>query len=313
MCSDTVHVAVAVIANHKNQVLISKRPDDVHLGGCWEFPGGKVEEHESVEEALHRELKEELDIEISQYRPLIKITHHYKDKSVLLDVWEIIEYSGIVKGNEGQAIGWKIISELDVNDFPEADIPIIQAIKLPEYCLITGRFISENDFKNRLEQSINKGIRLVQCRITNEYIKTHGSDLIIKIIQQAEVLCKEKNTTLMLNCPDEIKSSIENVHLNSKKLMACKTRPECKMLSASCHNNAELLKATELGVNFVFLSPVQATSSHPDAIPLGWESFSEIIKDVNIPVYALGGVSKQDLMDARNAGAQGIAAISAFW
>ena len=75
-----VHVAVAVLINDKKQVLISKRPDDVHLAGFWEFPGGKVEDGEDVEDALQREIKEELDIELLQYRPLIKVTHHYKRK-----------------------------------------------------------------------------------------------------------------------------------------------------------------------------------------------------------------------------------------
>ena len=314
MSDEIIHVAVAVIRNNKNQVLISKRPDDVHLGGYWEFPGGKVEAGETIEDALEREIKEELNIQIAQYRPLIKITHHYKNKSVLLDVWNVSYYSGVAKGNEDQLISWKMSDELKVKEFPEADVPIIRAINLPECCLITGVFKSENEFITRLETAINNGIKLVQCRITHEQVSAIGQESTKNIIKNAETLCKENGVLFVLNCPDEIETnSVCNVHLNSKKLMACKQRPVCNLLSASCHNADELLKASELDVDFVYLSVVKATTSHPEAIPLGWEKFSELVKQVNIPVYALGGVGVNDLTDAWDAGAQGVAGIGDFW
>jgi len=68
-----------------------------------------------------------------------------------------------------------------------------------------------------------------------------------------------------------------------------------------------------MGADFILLSPVQATKSHPDVQSLGWKTFSEMVNEINLPVYALGGVSRTDTQQAWLSGAQGIAAISALW
>ena len=315
MNDDVVHVVVAVIIDDDNQVLVSKRPDNVHLAGYWEFPGGKVEANESVEEALSRELNEELDIKITRSRPLIKIIHHYKEKSVFLDVWYILDYSGVVKGNEGQEISWRRKFELNGIDFPEANLPVIQAINLPDRCLITGSFSNSDEFMSCLESSINRDITLIQCRFTQDDVQLHGRDELKKTFLNARLLCEKRNVILMLNCTDKLDFGIiSHRHLKSQHLLLQEKRPsECQLLSASCHDEAELLKAVELGVDFIFLSPVHVTGSHPDAKPLGWEQFSEMINGINVPVYALGGMSDSNLSDAWAAGAQGVAAINAFW
>jgi len=309
-----IHVVVGVILNQNNQVLISLRPNHSHLGGCWEFPGGKVEQNETIEQALFRELKEELDIEIEECRPLIKVTHHYDEKSVLLDVWAILSYTGAAKGNEGQRLCWKPVTQLDANDFPKADIPVIKAIQLPERCLITGKFDSEDDFTQRLKAAIDNHIKLIQLRITDDCLLQHGITTAKRIIRQAEIICESRHVTLTLNCADGVvPDKRHNLHLNSRKLMDLSVRPRCDLLSASCHNPDELLKAEELEVDFVFLSPVKYTQSHPDALPLDWSQFSYLLREINIPTYALGGLSDNDLSVAWSAGAQGIASISAFW
>ena len=92
--SEVVHVAAAAIVNSDNEILISQRAADVHQGGLWEFPGGKLESGELVQQALLRELDEELGISATSYRPLIKVTHQYPDKTVLLDVWKVDDYTG---------------------------------------------------------------------------------------------------------------------------------------------------------------------------------------------------------------------------
>jgi 8-oxo-dGTP diphosphatase len=119
----------------------------------------------------------------------------------------------------------------------------------------------------------------------------------------------------MFNIPDAINHLITPscLHLNSRKLQQYSSRPDCDYLSVSCHNVQEMIEAQALSVNFMVLSPVQATATHPDITPLGWDRFAEMIAQVNVPVYALGGVSRDDTEKAWSAGAQGIAAIGALW
>jgi len=121
-------VAAAAIFNSKGQLLIAKRPDDKHQGGLWEFPGGKVETGESVESALKRELLEEIGIEVLQCEPLVRIEHDYSDKSVVLDVWVVSSFSGVASGLEGQPIEWIDPIDRDSYQFPEANLPIINAL-----------------------------------------------------------------------------------------------------------------------------------------------------------------------------------------
>ncbi len=126
----TVHVAVGVLLNDNREVLIALRPVESHQGGLWEFPGGKVEAGESVQQALNREFEEELGINVQACTPLIQISHEYSDKSVVLDVRRIEKYSGIAKGREGQAIEWRALSDLRAADFPKANERIITALNL---------------------------------------------------------------------------------------------------------------------------------------------------------------------------------------
>jgi 8-oxo-dGTP diphosphatase len=88
---------------------------------------------------------------------------------------------------------------------------------------------------------------------------------------------------------------------------------EQQMLSASCHSKEELKQAEGFNTDFVFLSPVNQTSSHPELTGMGWDKFRQLVTDINRPVYALGGMSENDVRDARQYGGQGIAAITGLW
>ena len=123
-----VHVAVGVISNNEQQILIALRPVNVHQGGLWEFPGGKVECDETAQQALRRELREELNIDAGELRPLLDLQHHYSDKSVRLDVWWVEDFEGQPIGQEGQVVRWVSPKELTHYQFPEANKPIVEAI-----------------------------------------------------------------------------------------------------------------------------------------------------------------------------------------
>jgi 8-oxo-dGTP diphosphatase len=136
-----VHVAVGVITRvygeGGRQYFLTKRLEQAHQGGKWEFPGGKVEKEETVAQALARELKEEVAIDILSCQPLIKIEHTYfgkgldqegnknADKSVCLDVFIVDNFLGEPSAQEGQGQGWFSLAALQGLDFPEANKKII--------------------------------------------------------------------------------------------------------------------------------------------------------------------------------------------
>ncbi len=122
-----VHVAVGVI-KCEHQFFLTKRLEDVHQGGKWEFPGGKVETGETVHEALHRELKEEVAIDVLTCTPFMQISHDYGDKKVLLDVFAVDNYSGQPKALEGQQEGWFSLAEFANLNFPTANQAIIDKL-----------------------------------------------------------------------------------------------------------------------------------------------------------------------------------------
>lgn len=123
-----IHVAVGVIINDHNQILLAKRHGHLHQGGKWEFPGGKVESMETTSQALIRELKEEVDLDVISSEPLMQLSHDYPDKQVLLDIHIVKNFTGEAKGVEGQPIEWVAIEALTNYDFPEANKPIVQAL-----------------------------------------------------------------------------------------------------------------------------------------------------------------------------------------
>ena len=133
--SSVTHVAIGVIINKYDQVLIAKRASHQHQGNKWEFPGGKVEELETSQQALQRELKEELGIEIQYCSHIIDIVHQYTDgdsrKKVLLDVYEVREWQGEVVGEigkEGQPLLWVEKSALNSFEFPAANAEILRML-----------------------------------------------------------------------------------------------------------------------------------------------------------------------------------------
>ena len=127
--TELVHVAVGVILDKANRVLIALRDSSQHQGGLWEFPGGKLEVGENVQQALARELLEEVNLEVLACQPMLKVSHDYGDKQVLLDVWTVDEFRGSAKGVEGQEVRWVELVELDRFEFPVANLEISAALK----------------------------------------------------------------------------------------------------------------------------------------------------------------------------------------
>lgn len=123
-----VHVAVGVILDANHNILITRRAPHAHQGDLWEFPGGKIEAGESFTQALARELREELGIMIGRTSALLEVRHDYGDKSVLLDVHVVWDFSGEARALEGQPMAWVAPAELGGYSFPAANMPIVAAV-----------------------------------------------------------------------------------------------------------------------------------------------------------------------------------------
>ena len=122
-------IGVAVIYNDAGLILIDRRPDKGLLGGLWEFPGGKIEPGETVEECIKREIKEEIDIEIEVGENLINLDHTYSDFKVTLYVHICSYLRGEAKPIECQEIRWVSLEEIEQFTFPEANTKIIEMLK----------------------------------------------------------------------------------------------------------------------------------------------------------------------------------------
>ncbi|MCK9505331.1 MAG: Nudix family hydrolase [Porticoccaceae bacterium] len=340
-----IHVIAAVIRDRQNRILIAKRPEHVHQGGLWEFPGGKLEADEPRFDGLVRELHEELGITVTQARPLLDIRHDYPDKSVRLDVWLVTGFDGEAHGAEGQPVRWVAASELDDYAFPAANAPIVRAAQLPERYLITPDVTDEVELFAGLRRVREAGVRMVQLRQTGlsyaayrelvgRMLERFGSDFqwMVKgkaapvwpgvgwhlTSRQLREMWAQRFEGLEGQPVAAVAAAGESSSISTSVAETAKdgTRPSMmgkRFLAASCHNAEELAMAADLGVDFVTLSPICPTASHPDAVPLGWECARELIDSVNMPVYLLGGLGPEDLPQAFEAGAQGVAGIRASW
>ena len=124
-------VAAVALTDIDSRVLITKRPDNKHLGGLWEFQGGKLENKEKAEDALIRELYEELNIKTwkSCLAPLTFSTYDYQDFNLILLLFVCRKWDGVITPNEGQDIKWVYSRELNKYPMPEADKPLISILR----------------------------------------------------------------------------------------------------------------------------------------------------------------------------------------
>ena len=309
-----LHVVAAVILGERGRILIARRPHEKHMGGLWEFPGGKVELGEAVTDALCRELDEELGIQPLSWQPLIRIHHHYPDKSVLLDVWTVTAFSGEPHGREGQPVRWVESSALVDFEFPAANKPIVAAAQLPGRYLVTGRFADGDDLLARVRSAMKQDISLVQFRapwLSDDEYRSYVRQLL-PVVNNGSGRLIVKGELDWLE-----QDGIAGLHLTSKQLESLHGKgwkyQGQKWLVASCHNQEQLQMAADIGASCATLSPVLPTAIHSDAIPLDWVQAGELIEQATLPVYCLGGMTEAHLQQAVGIGAQGIAAIRSWW
>ena len=292
------------------EFLLAQRPEGKVYAGYWEFPGGKVEPGESVREALIRELQEELGITVTACSPWLTRQFTYPHATVRLHFWRVTAWNGeigITAPLEHAAVNWeKCGKSASVTPILPANAPILKALSLPTTMAITMAETEGTEVQvERLEAALSNGLRLIQIRDKN----WPSAQLLWFAEVVTRLVHNHPNALVLVNDDAHIARCVgaDGLHLSSASLIECTQRPDFGWVGASCHNALELAKAVELGCDYALLGPVLPTLTHPEASAMGWAEFTRLITDCPIPVFALGGMQGDMMLEAQQNGAHGMA------
>ncbi|MDM1487224.1 MULTISPECIES: thiamine phosphate synthase [Acinetobacter] len=296
MFKPTIHVAIALLF-HQNKVLVGWREAKQHQGNKHEFPGGKVEAGESPVAACRREVFEEVGIGLQHWHDFDVICHEYDDVIVNLHIFHAAVPTALLKDIQ---VPWAWFSRsqlLDLN-FPQANRAILQrlvwpkAIKISEDLSLLSSLPKEKLLYWRVEPTAEQKMELIQ------YCVEQLGQVIINL-----ELWKQLNPMQQ--------QAVAAIHLKQSQLMQLQ-KGDLKVglrYIAACHDIVSAQHAQQIGCEAILLSPVLPTATHTDATALGWEKFQQITELVDIPVFALGGLTQDDLAVAEQHHAYGIAGV----
>jgi len=300
-----VEVAAAVIQRPDGSFLLAQRPAGKVYAGWWEFPGGKIEAGEPAERALARELHEELGIEVRTAYPWITRMHAYEHATVRLNFFRVTDWTGDPHPRENQAFLWQRTDAPIAGPMLPANAPVLASLALPhEYAVTDAENLGLEYSLAQMAARLERGLKLIQVRDKNLPRRDEFAQSVID-------LAHRHGAKVLINggpLPGG-----DGTHFTAQQLMALKERPKRGLAAASCHTREEIERAIQLELDFAVLGPVNATASHSGVALLGWEGFAGIARGSAIPVYAIGGMRREDLPAAWRAGAHGLAMISGSW
>ena len=297
-----VEVAAAVIQRPDGSFLLAQRPPGKVYAGYWEFPGGKVEPGELAAAALARELHEELGIEVERAYPWLTRVFTYPHATVRLNFFRVVAWKHEPRSREDQAIAWQYAGTMPAPMLP-ANAPVLAALGLPvEYAITDTARYGSAGMLDRLQRRLEGGLKLVQLREPG------------LSADERRIFCQTAiGRARRYECKVMVKEAVDGadgIHFTATELNVLEARPAKGLAAASCHTRAELERAMALQLDFAVLGPVREKGARS---VLGWDGFARIIAGTSIPVYAIGGLTREDFEDAWRAGAHGIAMIRGAW
>jgi 8-oxo-dGTP diphosphatase len=318
-----VEVAVGVVfSSDAKQLLFGQRPAGKPYAGWWEFPGGKLEAGESVEQALTRELYEELGITATKIARWAMVEHDYPHAYVRLHFCRVLAFTGTPSSKENQALRWLNLEEQgtsSVEPMLPAAIPVLRWLTLP----------NELWFSRVAEMGLSAFVRLLESQaaalarslpLRCALVLREPSLEPHELAQSFEVLatvCQRLHLPLLLASQherllDQFPGGAQGLHLTAAQLhehaLPGHVRPQGLLLGGAVHNAQELALAAQIGLDYVMLGPVMETGRQAQMPPIGWAQFAALAAVAKLPVFAFGGMrAPLDRDLAWQYGAHGIA------
>lgn len=306
---DLTEVVAAAIHDSEGRMLLAQRADDGSAeAGLWEFPGGKLEPGETAEQALLRELAEELvvDAKAAVTIPGARCVDPQRRLAITLSKVRIEAQQPRCRVH--QALRW--LSPEQCIKLPLGGLDRNLAKWAAAPC---SYHITPADGASMQPIAGNGRRAWILARWPG---RVDQDELLAELIDRTE---SEPGCALPIMLHDRLDvpahGRVVGSHLSSRVAAAFRERPLplSQWLAISCHNQQELDHAARLQADFVVLGAVQPTASHPEREALGWSGLARLTGQAQLPVLALGGVGPADLAQARRCGASGVAGISAFW
>lgn len=294
MSKPMVQVAIAILL-HQGKVLVGWRQAEQHQGNKHEFPGGKVEVGETPEQACRREVFEEVGIDIQHWHAFDCIQFEYEDVIVNLHLFHAVVPS-LLMAEILSPWTWFKRDELQDLNFPKANQAILKRLHFAPVIKISDQF-------ELITQLPEQQLMYWRVPASPEHILKIAE---LSVEQLARVII---NVELWEVLNPLQQQAVAAIHLKQSQLMQLR-KGDLKIgrrYITACHDRSSAEHAQEIGCDAILLSPVLETLSHPNTATLGWEQFSVMVQNIHIPVFALGGLQRDDLAKAQSYGAYGIA------
>lgn len=306
-----VRVAAAVILRPDGQVLLAERPRGKAYAGYWEFPGGKLEPGETAREALVRELYEELGLLVRDAAPWLVRCHVYPHADVELNFFRVFAWEGEPVGRDGQAFRWQVPGQIDAGPLLPANTAVLRALELPTvYGIATVPGTGTRAPIDRIRRALDGGLRMIGVRgggATRD-AQRYLADALLAVAAPYRariVLDGDEADAQAWGCA--------GVRWDAARLARATARPPRLLCGASCRGAADVARAGALGLDFAVLGPVLSATSRSAAAPLGWQGLERQVAGATLPVFAQGGLGREDLATAIACGAHGVALLRRAW
>lgn len=306
MSKGAIDVAVGILRRPDGRVLMAERTATQLSPGFWELPGGKVDAGETPQQAVVRELAEEIGITAPTPRPWIHYPHAFRTRNLRLFFFRIDHWSGEPHGREGQRVAWVDPANPDVAPILPSVVRVLTALGLPSIYAVSNaaRCGGPERLLALLPAALRRGLRLILVREP-----AMAPDQRVHLARRIADMAREHGARVVLSgsALEARRAGLGAMHSTAAELRRLTGRPPVTLWTASCHDEEDLRRAERLGADAALISPVLETAAHPDRPAIGWAAFRSLAAGATIPLFAQGGVAPALLAQAQAAGAAGIA------
>ncbi len=299
-------VAVGVIVRTDGAVLLADRPAGKPYAGYWEFPGGKIEKGESVEQALERELAEELGVRVRSAEPWTVLEYDYPHAYVRLHFQRIFDWLGTPHPVEGQQLMFLRPGEDPPTPLLPAAVPALRWMQLPSVTAYSEQASSDAEQAQQwLERALSRGLRQILW-----YEPLLAGVVLEQALRTCSARARAYGARLLIDSrvDPHLRELGDGCFLCADQLRIATQRPSAQWVGAGVRDHNDLVHAAALACDFAVIE-VDATRQRKaarDALAI-WEVISALCRDSPLPLYAVLEPNVENLRQARRHGAHGLA------